>query len=351
MWRLLAASLAVLLAGCASTPTPGHAPDHGPPELGALAAEAQGAPPRLRPGSLDDGPGDAVNASGWAPGLHEVALDVGGEGATGLLAVPEGDPLALVVVAHGWGHAAQSHRGDLEELARMGAAAVAMDFRGDAAAFKVRAGVEDTNAAALALQQAYPAVEPTLVYGWSMGGEVALLAVLAAPAGTYDYAFVGAGVSDLQAFWLRSPFAREAVEREAGGTPDDVPEAYAARSPAFHGQALAAAGLRRVFIVHGSADPVVGVDHAEALYESLEAAGQPVSLYVMTRSALELPCLPTGACPPPVPSAAGHDAGAFRFVRPFLQHRIDGLADPAALAVRGTYDGFTGQYEPADVGP
>lgn len=335
MRGVLAASLALLLAGCASPP----------PEVTPTAAhEAVGDPQaillQVPPAPL------APGATPWQPGLHDIVLRVDGQEATGLLAVPEGEPAALVLVAHGWGGDAESHRDDLVRLAEHGAVAAAMDYRGARGAFNVRAGVEDTNAATQALQAAYPGVDHTLLYGWSMGGEVALLAAIEAPTGTYDHVFVGAGVTDLQSFWESYPLARDAVEAETGGPPLAVPEEYAARSPVLHAQALAGVGLKRVYVVHAGADPVVPIDHAERLYQALEAAGLPVSFYVMTRSSTAL-CA-QGTCTADLPMVATHDAGAFRFLEPFVLHRIQGLRDPAEAAVRGTYDGYTGEYQPSD---
>ena len=37
-------------------------------------------------------------------------------------------------------------------------------------------------------------------------------------------------------------------------------------------------------------------------------------------------------------------------MEPFLDHRIERLPDPATQAVRGTYDGDQGTYDPSDVG-
>ena len=52
----------------------------------------------------------------------------------------------------------------------------------------------------------------------------------------------------------------------------------------------------------------------------------------------------------PPKGVANHEAGGPRLMDPFLQHRIERLPDPAAEAVRGTYDGDSGAYDPSDVG-
>lgn len=285
----------------------------------------------------------------WPAGLFRITIDVDGQAADGLLAVPEGTPRAIVLVAHGWGGSADQHRRDLEVLAELGALSVAMDFRGDPSAFKVMAGVEDTLAATQLLQESYPQVDLTMLYGWSMGAEIALLAPTRMPAGTYDYVFAGAGVSDLTTFW-GNPLAQAAVEAETGGRPHEVPGEYDIRSPVKQGAALALSGVKRVFVVHGDADPVVPVEASERLYQSLTEAGQATSFYVVTKDKRPLGCF-ASQCLPTVVGPADHEAGGYRLMEPFIQHRLDRLPDPLEVAVRGTYDGDAGTYDPSDVGP
>lgn len=281
------------------------------------------------------------------PGLYSLQIDVNGQPATGLVAVPEGIPTSLVLVAHGWGGDAALHRPDLEALAAHGALAAAMDYRGARDAFKVNAGVEDTNAAALALQDEYPEVDRTMIYGWSMGGEIALLAPLAVPPGTYDYVFSGAGVMDLETFWHEWPLARPAIENETGGPPTAVAREYDDRSPEVRVGAIATRGLARVFLVQAAADATVPMEHAERVYTAFQEVGQPVSYYVVTKDRTVVCAV--GQCQPQT-LPAGHEAGRFSLMRSFIEHRIERLPDPASPAVRGTYDGETGEYDPSDVG-
>ena len=281
----------------------------------------------------------------WPPGVQELHLVIEGQDATGLLAVPEGQPTALVVVAHGWTGDAAFHRQDLERIAEAGALAVAMDYRGLPSAFKVRAGVVDTVAATLLVQQAYPGLNRTLLYGWSMGGQVALLAPLEAPPGTYDYVFAGAGVTDLGTLWAQNPVARPAVERETGGAPADDAAPYVERSPVSRAAELADLGIARVFLLHGEADPIVPLDHSERMYEALKAAGVPVSYYVVTRNS-SMACDPL-ACQE-VAGAGDHFAGRLEPMWPFLQRRLQPASDPVQPALRGTYDAYAGTYEPGD---
>ena len=284
--------------------------------------------------------------------IESLELPVAGEEAHGLVGVPAAPPTTLVVLAHPWGVGAEVFRTDLEAMAADGILAVAMEFRGPPDAFKVRAGVEDTVAATLALQAQHPTVDRTLLYGFSMGGEVALLAAAAAPPGTYDYVFSGAGVTDLEHLWHSFLYVRPFVERETGGTPAEVPGEYAARSPVDRVADLRDRGVQRFFLVHGAGDAPVPVEQAERLYDVMAREGLPVSYYVVTTNRDPWVCTPVlTVCAGSAPmGVANHEAGGLRLMRPFIDHRIDRLPDPAERAVRGTYDGDAGTYEPSDVG-
>jgi dipeptidyl aminopeptidase/acylaminoacyl peptidase len=291
---------------------------------------------------------EAGTEAAWPPGIHDFHLTVDGQDATGLLAVPEGSPTTLVVVAHGWTTDAAFHRPDLAALAQAGALGVAMDYRGPRTAFKVATGVEDTVAATLRLQAVYPGIERTLLYGWSMGGEIALLAPLAAPAGTYDYVFSGAGVLDLASTWQDTAWLRADVERETGGTPAERPAEYAQRSPVARAGELPGLGVARVFLVHGVADDVVAIGQSQRMHDALEEAGVPVSSYAVTRDRAGA-CDPVGCTQADAP--AGHLAGRMGVSWPFLLNRIDRAPDPSAPSLRGTYDAAAGDYAPSDIGP
>lgn len=275
------------------------------------------------------------------PAVLPLTLLVEGETATGLLGVPGGRPHALVVIAHGGGTTAEHHREDLQGLAEDGVLAVAMDYRGARDAFKVEAGVQDTVAATLFLQAAYPEVRQTILQGWSMGGAVALLAVATAPAGTYAHVVVGSGITDLAALWQELPWVRPAIESEAGGTPDAAPQAYAERSPIHHAAAIVGRA-ERIWFVHGADDPIVKPSHAYQMHEALLAAGQPVAYYEAVRTTWAA-CMPSTPCIDPVTQAAGHEAGQFLVLRPLVAALLAGepIAMPA-LDVRGSYDVATG---------
>lgn len=345
---LLAAAL-VAAAGCVEpAPAGTHAAAWDWPAASEPPVASEPAPASADEPEAPAEPAPAPSAGDpWPPGIHRIGLEVDGERALGLVAVPRGAPTAVVAVAHGWGGDAEAHRGDLERLAAAGAVAFAMDYRGPRGAFKVEAGVADTLAATRTVQERYPGVDRSLAYGWSMGGEVALLAAARAPPGTFDYVFVGAGVADLEAFWHEAPLARAEVERETGGTPLDVPGEYARRSPVLHAGDLAAQGLQRVFVVHAAADAIVPAEQAERLFGALRDAGVPVSFYAVTKDRTAL-CA-AGICVEP-PAPGDHGAGRLAVLWPFIEHRIARLPDPGEAAQRGVYDADTGAYDPKDTG-
>lgn len=309
---------AVLLAGCASGP-------------GLTAGAEPRSTARVEPFTLDLGEGRV---------------------ATGLLGVPDGEPRTLVVLGHPWLSGADLFAADLQRLADAGVLALALDYRGAVEDFKVRAGAEDTVAATTWLHEEHPALDRTLLYGWSMGGEVAMLSAAEAPPATFDYVFVGAGVTDLEALWHAFVAARPAIERETGGPPTEVAEEYRVRSPVYRTHDLVGKGVARYFVVHGAGDSPVPVEQAERLYSALSDRGLPVSYYVVTVDEKPFLCTPvvTLCLESPPTGVASHEAGSPRLMEPFLRHRIERLPDPAADAVRGTYDGDAGTYEPSDVG-
>jgi pimeloyl-ACP methyl ester carboxylesterase len=314
-----------------------------PLALAALLLAGCSSPSPSPPGTL---------ALGETSRVDSYSLEVGGQEAFGLVGLPTQEPTTLVVLAHPWGGHVEGYRGDLQALAEQGVLGVAMDFRGDTGAYKVQAGVEDTVAATLALQREFPSVDRTLLYGWSMGGEIALLAVATAPPGTYDYVFDGAGVADLEAVWTSFLYVRPFIEAETGGPPDQVPHEYDIRSPITRIHDLLDKGVQRYFIVHGAADAPVPVEQVERFYDALVRAGLPVSYYVVTTNRDPWLCVPlVTVCAGSTPTGvANHEAGGLRLMMPLMENRIDRLPDPKERAVRGTYDGDAGTYEPSDVG-
>jgi acetyl esterase/lipase len=227
----------------------------------------------------------AVTVTGPAPSYADVppvqdySLVVDGEVATGRAVLPTGSPTVLVVFCHGFGGTGGYYDGYLADAAARGYAAVSMDFRGAQGAWKVRTGWRDTIAATQDLKARYPSIVTTIIWGISMGGEVSGLSVAYAPPGTYQYWVEDAGVENLVEEWATVPGFQPAIQAEAGGTPADVPLAYADRSPIAQVQGIAAQGLRRAFLSHAAGDTVVTPTQEQEMTASLVAAGVPVSTY------------------------------------------------------------------------
>lgn len=317
MTRLPILAIAILLAGC----------------LGATAPPETAAAPALLP---------------TEPGIHEIALLVNGSEATGVYGVPDAPSNALVVFAHGLGGDHTYVTDVVTDLRAFGAYAIGMDYRGALDDYKVKAGVEDTLAATYAVLAEHPEIEIVVAYGHSMGGEITGVAIAQAPAGTFTHWVDGSGVMDLADEWLKMPAFQPVIEAETGGRPMDVPEAYAARSPVSLVDDIGTKGLTRAYIVHGVADPIVPYEQGERMYEALVAAGVPVTLYE-SRTSRGLPCTPAEVCDAPPLTPAGHDVGLWFHVMPILEHRAAGAAERDDPAIRGTYDGASGTFDPSDV--
>jgi acetyl esterase/lipase len=105
--------------------------------------------------------------------------------------------------------------------------------------------------------------------GHSAGGHLALWAAARCGAAL---AVAQAGVSDLREAWMRGLSSRAAGEL-LGGSPGDVPERYAAASPAE----LVPLGTRQL-IVHGLRDDVVPPEMSRAYADRARAAGDDVEL-------------------------------------------------------------------------
>lgn len=115
-------------------------------------------------------------------------VTVGGEVAKGKYAYPTTAPKALVMFGHGWtGDVLNGtgYHGVLVRLAKAGAVAVAMDYRGSPANYKVYTGGEDT-AAAAEDWLARCGDLPVILWGGSMGGHVSAWTVMSHP-GLADY--------------------------------------------------------------------------------------------------------------------------------------------------------------------
>ncbi|HEX2066588.1 MAG TPA: prolyl oligopeptidase family serine peptidase, partial [Candidatus Thermoplasmatota archaeon] len=269
-----------------------------------------------------------------------------GQPAHGWVGVPpSGTGTVLVVLAKGLATDATAWRGLMEDLAEAGALSLAMEYRGAASAWKVRAAAADTLAATLAVQQAHPEVRRTILYGVSMGGEASGLLLARAPPGTFTHWLAGGGVMDLASEWDVAVSFRPLIEAEAGGTPAQVPHGYAALSPLAQAPAIAAHGLRRAYLVHGAADTVVPADQADRMAQALARAGVPVSHIVVVSEPGAWVCTPAlvacvGTSAPVAP--ASHEAGASQVALALLRGLVAGRPEPDAPFQRTWVEGGSG---------
>ena len=227
-------------------------------------------------------PSSAVKVSTFRVAVRRISLEVDHQAATGLVMTPylreRGDvPLhSLVVYAHGWGDTAATNAAYVEDVvARTGAAAMAMDFRGPQGGWNVHTGAADTLAATRWFKRKHPGIHTTLLWGWSMGGLVSGIALADAPAGTYDYWLSSFGMADDFDAWATlggiNPVAARDVARDAGGcSPATCPRTYVERSPSLR---TAHMHLRRAFFVHGIGDPVVPIEETREMAAALRRSG------------------------------------------------------------------------------
>jgi dienelactone hydrolase len=320
--RPLLACLLVALAGCAGQAAP----------IPAQTGHAATLPTDL--GGLGD------------PGFHAIKLGEGTGTAAGFAAIPaNGQARSLVVLAKGLGGKAEQWRPLMEDLARQGTASIAMEYRGEAGAWKVEAAVQDTLAATAALKAAHPEAQRVVLVGYSMGGEVSGLVLARAPPGTFTHWVEGSGVMDLAAQWRETVTFQPLIEAEAGGRPDEVPDRYQALSPLGDVRGIAQQGLHRAYIVHGVADVIVPVEQGDRMADALKVAGVPLSYTVVATepaawacTPLVLVCAPTQA--PDAP--ANHEAGISPLVLRLVRDLAAGAADPQAPYERHVVDAATG---------
>ncbi len=210
----------------------------------------------------------------------------------------------LVVIAHGLGWTVQAgwldHMALIVETAE-DTAVVATNYR-DNFGFPAVRGAEDLVRATQAAKAELPELETTVLLGVSMGGAVSGTAIHIAPTmnggqGLFDHWVDAEGVTNLfetyaeaRAVGIGIPFAADVadgIERDAGGTPAEVPEAYTARSPAMNAEAMAAAGLQDAIVIHSVNDGLVPYDQAREMVDAFVAAGIPVQLETVLRGPVD----------------------------------------------------------------
>lgn len=275
------------------------------------------------PAALAHGPPVDESCGDGAAGVTVTTLTIasGGEDVTACLAEPDAGAVdTLVVFAHGLGHTVQKdwlHHLDRTVLENQGVAAVAMNYR-DNFGFPAMQGAEDLVRTTLAVEADIGTIKEIVLLGVSMGGAISGTAVHIAPSmnggdGLFDHWVDVEGVTNLfetyaeaKAAGLVVPFAAdvaEGIERDAGGTPADAPQAYVDRSPALNADAMAAAGLQSATIVHAVNDGLVPYDQAREMAVAAVAAGIPTELNTILRG-------PADHTAGTTPTKHAYDAGA-----------------------------------------
>ena len=174
---------------------------------------------------------------------------------------------AVVAVIHGGFWRARYERDLMEplcrDLAARGYEAWNVEYRRLGSGGGWPATFEDVRAAAADVE------EPFVTVGHSAGGHLALW--LAAERGA-TLAVAQAGVVDLEEAW-RLGLSTEVAAELLGGSPREVPERYAAASPA----ARLPLGVRQL-LVHGKRDDTVPVEMSRAYALRAREAGDEVEL-------------------------------------------------------------------------
>lgn len=220
----------------------------------------------------------------------------------GLYAMPAVPAKGIVVVAHGYGHTPESWRKHLSTIARRnGVVAVAMNYRDtwggaqpETRGWEAIEGAEDSVQAGQLFQRACPSAKTIVMYGVSMGGNIAGLAVAAQAKRTngtplFDYLFDIEGAVNVTETYLEAralapvnTYARDAVldiEREMGGTFEQKREVYLERTVVNRVDDIAAAGVKGVVMVHGVDDGLVGYNQSPEFLALLRAHRIPVDFW------------------------------------------------------------------------
>jgi hypothetical protein len=237
--------------------------------------------------------------------------------ASGIYALPSGRPKGLVVFAHGHGNTPEgAWPWHLERVARDdGVIAVAMDYYGDANdphiktfnfplkpdwGWRVAEGADYSIAAARAFDKACPRLKTIVMYGVSMGGNTAGLAVAARAHRAsnprrplFDYLVDVEGVVNMTETYLEgravavavnSASARLApaeIEEEVGGTPLTQPARFAQRTVNSRLGDIAGSGVKGIIVVHAVDDGLVGYNESREFVAGLAVERVPVDLFTV----------------------------------------------------------------------
>lgn len=306
-----------------------------------------------------------------------VDLVVNGVGTWGIYALPPQRPKGIVVFGHGYGHTAESWRAHVSRVAKeSGVVAVAMNYRGQhdswatnpptSRGWRVQEGAEDSVQAAQLFQRACPTASTVVMYGVSMGGNTAGLAVAQQAKRSngkplFDYLFDIEGVTNVTETYLEAralassgnTYAKNAVadiEEAFGGKFEDRRDVYLNRTVVNRVPDIAASGVKGVVVVHAVGDGLAGYNQSPELVTLLRNKRIPVDFFTaVTRGDGEagttLDGYVTGNVPGWPSPLAGHasETSTTHIVGAAGFERLKALFKGVAPACRmGVLDGATG---------
>lgn len=267
--------------------------------------------------------------------VQRMTLEVEGQPAPALVALPRKKPRGIVVFDHGYGHTMESWREHAARTAtELGVIAIAPNYRNQdvpplnqktsSRGWRVAEGAADSIAYAEHFERLCKPGGTNVVYGVSMGGNTSGLVVAERPKRPngkplFDYwVAVEPAVNVSQTYLGASALApantfaanaKADIEAAFGGTIAQEPDVYAERTVVNRADDIAGAGLKGVFVVHGVADGLVTYNQARELQSVLRARGVPLDMWsAVTRKQNTEPgttldgYLPTGQTSP----FAGH---------------------------------------------
>ncbi len=235
---------------------------------------------------VEDRPGPAAYTS------QVISYRANGLLITGLLNIPRGSgPFPVVIAGHGYinpetYYTGQGFSREQDYLPTRGYAVLHVDYRGHAgsdpdpaAMERLRLGyAEDVIAAALALRTtSIRSLDPerVAILGRSMGGGVALTALVARP-GLFDaavlYSSVSSDAGENFNRWSRMSGVGEAIAA-VHGTPESNPEFWKAASPWPHFDRI----TEPVLVHHGDNDQTCPVSYSRDIVDRLSAVDVDVT--------------------------------------------------------------------------
>ena len=249
---------------------------------------------------------ESVACTDASDGVVEFTLPVGGGDAHGFYALPASAPQGIVLFSHGYGHSSYSWRAHLARVAAsLDVIAIAVDGRGlifngtfksdgvtpNTDGWPVMEAAEDGIAATSMFEAACPDADVIVNYGVSLGGNTSGIVAAsnvrrADGSPLFDWWVDIEGVNNLVETYLEAsaaqPKTAREIEAQAGGTPDQQPEAYRLRTNVARAADMKAAGLRGVVLVQGVDDGLVPYNQSQEMFAALTAAGIPAQYFTVT---------------------------------------------------------------------